>query len=329
MDYLPIFLDLRGRDALVVGGGPVALRKIELLLLAGAQVRVVAPALCPPLRTRVARAKLRVDPRPYRRGDLRAVSIVIAATDSAKVNARVAADARARSIPVNVVDKPALCSFIMPAIVDRGPVVVALSTSGTSPVLARLMRARLEAMLPSSLGDVARFAERHRARVKRRFSDVAERRAFWEQVLDGKIADLVLAGQLARANVEMRKALTRSSAQRGVRVALIGAGDGDSDRVSLAAARWLGRAELIVHDRRASGVVRALGRRDAERVVFRPAGAGRDRAWKSLIEAAIGHRIVCFVRSGEAAASSKSPEALHLRKSGIRFALLPPAPPSR
>ena len=216
MDYLPIFLDLRGRACLVVGGGTIALRKVELLVAAGAAVRIVAPEVCAELRTLATSKRLKVLRRPYAVRDLRGAHVVIAATNRPRVNARVAADARKRTIPVNVVDVPALCSFIMPSIVDRGALVVAVSTGGASPVLARLTREKLDAFLHPDLGRLATFAGRHRAMVQRRLPDLAARIAFWEQILDGKVGKLALRGQRRAANAALRDALRQAQSRASV-----------------------------------------------------------------------------------------------------------------
>ncbi|HEU4529771.1 MAG TPA: bifunctional precorrin-2 dehydrogenase/sirohydrochlorin ferrochelatase, partial [Steroidobacteraceae bacterium] len=169
MDYFPAFLDLRGRTALVVGGGPVAARKVRLLLDAGAKVRVVAPALVAELRSLAADAAIEhVDAR-FEAGHLHDAALAIAATSHYTVNAEVAAAARARNVPVNVVDDAQLSSFIVPAIVDRSPVVVAIGTGGHSPVLARWVRARIEGLLHPRLGRLADLAGRWRKRVKATF----------------------------------------------------------------------------------------------------------------------------------------------------------------
>ena len=186
MDFLPLFLRLTGRPALVVGGGEVAARKVALLLDAGAEVRVVAPELGTTLAGEYAAGRIRHVARHFAAPDLDGADLVIAATDDVVVNAEVSRLARARSLPVNVVDNPALCSFIMPAIVDRSPVIVALSTGGASPVLARLLRGRLESLIPAAYGKLARLAADFRSRVQHAVPE-ARRRAFWEDALQGAV----------------------------------------------------------------------------------------------------------------------------------------------
>ncbi len=331
MDYLPIFIDVRGRACLVVGGGEVALRKVELLQRAGARVRVVAPRLCAPLRALARAEGFEVAQRAYTARDLRGVHLVVAATDQPGVNARVAAHARARALLVNVVDEPALCSFIMPAIIDRSPVLVAVSTAGASPSLARLTRVRVEAALPAELGRLAAFAARHRDGVKRRIGDLNARRLLWDRALDGEIAELVLAGREAEADAALETVLARSveRAAHAAFVALIGTGDGDPDRLSLQALRWLGRADLILYDARVSTAVLALGRREAERVDVGRLGA-RD-AWtrakvaRAAVQRANQGRPVCVLRPGDPYAKATA-EARSLARAGATLVPIRPAP---
>jgi uroporphyrin-III C-methyltransferase/precorrin-2 dehydrogenase/sirohydrochlorin ferrochelatase len=331
MDYLPIFIDLRGRACLVVGGGMVALRKLELLLRAGGVVRIVAPVPCAPLLALADQARASVVRRAYRSADLAGVHLVVAATDQAEVNATVAEEAKARAIPVNVVDAPELCSFIMPAIVDRSPLLVAVSTAGASPVLARLTRAKLEAALPHGMGRLAGFAARHRALVKRRVPDPAVRRRLWEHALDGEIAALVLADQDAEAERALLRAIDHGGATDEPSVALLASGDGDTDRLSLAAARWLSRADCVLHERAVSTSVLELSRRDAERVDL-GTRLGEPGAWSCaelaahVAERARKGQRVCVVRTGDPYALGTNEEATRLGDAGLRVTVLRPAP---
>ncbi len=332
MDYLPIFVDLRGRACLVVGGGALALRKLELLQRAGAAVRVVSPELCAPLAARAQSGELQVALRDYAAGDLDGVCLVIAATDRGEVNACVAADAQARAIPVNVVDSPRLCSFVMPAIVDRSPLLVAVSSAGASPVLARLTRARLELALPAQLGALARFAARHRAQVRARVADTTARRRLWEQLLDdaGEVAALLYAGREAEAEARLLRALDAGQLPPGPAVALLAAGHGDPDCLSRAAARWLGHADLVLHEPGVPAALLELTRRDAEKAALGASeapgsGAQLLEAIRSRTDA--GMR-VCVVRQGDPYAGDASEEPAALRRAGIRVVVLRPAPPS-
>src|SRR3990170_3540309 len=194
MDFLPVFLDIRGQPCLVVGGGEVAARKTALLLRAGGRVTVLAPVLSAAFDADLAAARIAHRAASFREEDVTDHAVAIAATSDAAVNRAVAAAARARRIPVNVVDQPALCSFIMPSIIDRAPLIVAVSSGGASPVLARLLRARLESLIPAGYRRLAALAGAFRDRVKARFKPPGRRR-FWERVLQGPIAELVLTGR--------------------------------------------------------------------------------------------------------------------------------------
>ena len=270
MDYLPMFMDLRGRSALVVGGGEVAARKVDLLRAAGAVVIVVAPVFAAELS---AREDIVRRPERFRDDHLDAMTIAIAATDEPAVNAAVASLADARNIPVNVVDEPELCRFIFPSIIDRSPVTVAVSTGGLSPVLARLVRSWLEAALPSRLGALAAFAGRQRERVRSAIRDGTERRRFWERVLDGAAGAAILAGDEPRAGHLFDMELNQVSAQRpslAGRAVLIDVGDGDPETQTLRTLRHLQTADCIIYDAGNGTDIASLARRDATRLAVPP-----------------------------------------------------------
>ena len=198
---------------LVVGGGEVARRKAGMLLEAGARVRVVAPEIVPALaeqqRVETVIARFEVQ-------HLDGMALVIAATNDRGVNRQVSEMARARNIPVNVVDDPGLCSFIMPAILDRSPLMVAFSSDDASPVLTRMMRGKLETMIPQNYSRLAAFAERFREQVKQRVSNPAKRRIFWENALEGVVAEKVLTGDESSAEAMLQQMLAyEDNIQRG------------------------------------------------------------------------------------------------------------------
>jgi uroporphyrin-III C-methyltransferase/precorrin-2 dehydrogenase/sirohydrochlorin ferrochelatase len=267
MHYLPIALDVRTRACLVVGGGQVALRKIEWLRSAGAEVRVVAKLACAELHALAAAAALELHERSYGDADLDGCTLVVAATDDRALNARVSDEARARGLLVNVVDQPELCTFIVPALVTRAPLVVGISSEGSSPVLARLVRRRIEAMLPLTLGALALFARRHRARVRAAIDDATARRVFWERVLDGPIAEQVLRGEDDEADAALRHALASDTLPRADdhALALIATPEGGLDALTLGAMRALGAADVVIHDASARQAVSLFARRDARR----------------------------------------------------------------
>ena len=273
MDFLPIFLDIRAQPCLVVGGGEVAGRKSALLQRAGAHVTMTTE---------------------FRKEELDRYALVIAATSDPAVNRAVADAAKARRIPVNVVDQPALCSFILPSIIERAPLTVAVSSGGASPVLARLLRARLESLIPSSYGRLAALAGAFRDRVKARFKP-PERRRFWERVLQGPIAELVFTGRDAEARKALQAALDDTRlAFGGGEVSLVGAGPGDPDLLTFRALRLMQQADVVVYDRLVSRPVLDLVRLEAERIY-----AGKERAKHALPQEDINHLLVRLAREGK------------------------------
>jgi len=294
MDFLPIFLDIRGQPCLVVGGGEVAARKSALLLRAGARVTVLAPELSAAFDADFAAARIVHRAARFRDEDLDGVAVAIAATSDDAVNRAVAAAARARRIPVNVVDQPALCSFILPSIIERAPLVVAVSSGGASPVLARLLRARLESLIPAGYGRLAALAGAFRDRVKARFKP-PERRRFWERVLQGPIAELVFSGRDAEARAALQATLEDTRlAFGGGEVSLIGAGPGDPDLLTFRALRLMQQADVVVYDRLVSRPVLDLVRLEAERIY-----AGKERAKHALPQEDINHLLVRLAREGK------------------------------
>jgi len=294
MDYLPIFLDIRERPCLVVGGGAVAARKTAQLLRAGARVTVQAPALSAGFGADLDASRMVHRAAGFSSADVTDHALVIAATDDPDVNRAVAAAAKARRIPVNVVDQPKLCSFIMPSIIDRAPVIVAVSSGGASPVLARLLRARLETLIPAGYGRLAALAAEFRDRIRARLAP-AERRRFWERALQGPIAELVFSGREAEAREALSAALADTRlAMGGGEVALVGAGSGDPDLLTFRALRLMQRADVVVYDRLVAPPILDLVRRDAERIY-----AGKARAQHALPQEDINHLLVRLAKEGK------------------------------
>jgi uroporphyrin-III C-methyltransferase/precorrin-2 dehydrogenase/sirohydrochlorin ferrochelatase len=287
MDYLPVFLNLRDKLVLVVGGGAVASRKVELLLKAHARVRVVAPRLHSDLALyrdagRIEHLGCEFEPRHFD-----GIMFAIAATDSSDVNQAVATAGAARGTFVNVVDDGGASSAVMPAIVDRSPLLVAIATSGQSPTLARRVRAQLEAMLPERLGELARLAGSARERVQRALPDIDRRRRFWDGLFAGSIASKVFAGSTREAaallDQELRAAADGAPPPRG-EVYLIGAGPGDPDLLTLRALQLLQQSDVVLYDRLVSPAVLDRVRRDAERI-FVGKESGRHRVTQERIHA--------------------------------------------
>ncbi len=295
MDYLPLFLNIRNQPCLVVGGGDVAARKTALLLEAGAQVTVVAPELHADLKAARDAGRIEHGEGAFETAHLNGRKLVIAATDDSEVNARVSAAAQQRNIPVNVVDSPQLCSFIMPSIIDRSPVQIAVSTGGVSPVLARLIRATIEAAIPASYGKLARLAADFRDQVKQRFSTVNERRVFWENTLAGPVAELALAGNLDQARQQMQTIFDETTGQQiPGEVYLVGAGPGDPDLLTFKALRLMQQADVIVYDRLVSKGIMDLCRRDADRIYV-----GKERDNHAVPQEGINQMLVRLAREGK------------------------------
>jgi uroporphyrin-III C-methyltransferase/precorrin-2 dehydrogenase/sirohydrochlorin ferrochelatase len=328
VDYLPINLRLRDRPAVLIGAGAVAARKARFLLRAGARLTVIAPERDPQFAVLAREHSFNWQQRRYRRGDLNGAVAVIAATPDRRVNEAVHAEARARGIPVNVVDSPELCSFIFPAIVDRSPLTVAVSSSGASPVLARSVRSRIEAMLPSATADIAKFGRLHRERIRAAGRDEADRRRIWEQIIDGEIAQLLLSNRWQEAEQRLYRLLENHEPTTTGEVYLIGAGPGDPELMTFRALRLLQRADVVLHDRLVNPEIVAMARRDAEK---RYVGKRRsehsvpqDRINETLVELAREGKFVARLKGGDPFVFGRGGEEIQeLAEAGIAFQVVP------
>lgn len=334
MDYFPIFLRLAGEPVLVVGGGEVAARKIDLLLRTSAQVRVIAPELVPGLAERAAAGEIVHLATQFQPEHLDGVRLAIAATDKHAINAWVARQAERRNIPVNVVDDRDLSRFIVPAIVDRSPVVVAVGSSGDAPVLTRRLRERLESFLPQRLGALAKLAGKLRPTIKARIKSPARRRRFWENFFDSPLAGDVLAGREDAADPALPGRVVDSFAQiaRGTQdageVVLVGAGPGDPGLLTLRALRALQDADVVLYDRLVSAEVLDLARRDAERInVGKTAGGAQvsqEEINSLLVQLAQQGKRVCRLKGGDPFIFGRGGEELEaLAAAGVRFEVVP------
>ena len=268
MNYFPAYLDLKGQSCLVVGGGEIAGHKVDSLLAAQAKVLVVAPELCTHLTVLLAERRIEWLAGGFEPDFLDYKTLVIAATNNGAINAEVASHAKSRALPVNVVDAPELCSFIMPAVIDRSPIIISVASSGDAPVLARQIKAKIEALLPARVGALAQWAGALRQRVKARFSQVNLRRRFWESVFQGPIAEQILAGDDAGADEAFARALAQADPVllgQG-HVSLIGAGPGDPELLTLKALRRLQEADVVLYDALVSEQVMKLVRKEAEKI---------------------------------------------------------------
>ena len=328
MRYFPLFLDLKDKAVLLVGGGEVAARKFALLVDAGAKVTVAAPRLGAELAEALTRGVFTHHAREFSESDIAGVWLVVAATDDRAVNANVSALANAARVPCNVVDDRELSSFIMPAIIDRSPVQIAVSTGGTSPVLARLIRERLETLVDSSLGPLAAFADRWRVAIKAKFADIGARRRFLSWMLTGPVAASLRAGRGAQAEELTRKALETADGLPLGHVVLVGAGPGNSGLMTLLGLRALQEADVIVHDRLVSAEVLDLARRDAARFdvgkFVGGGGATQEEINKLLVEHAQRGEFVVRLKGGDPFVFGRGGEEIDfLRRHGVSFEVIP------
>ena len=328
MRWFPLFLDLRGRRVIVIGGGTIAERKIDLLLAAGPEVLVIAPLLTPRLVARVASGDVAHAARLFVPADLDGARLVIAATDAPLVNRAVATAAEARGIPVNVVDNAELSTGILPAIIDRSPLIIAVSTEGTAPALARFVRARIESAIDESFGRVAAFLARWRDRIKGRVRALDARRRLYEQVLDGPIAALVRRARPDAADAALDDLLRASDGAALGRVQLVGAGPGDPGLLTLNALRALQGADVVLYDRLVSAEVLTLVRREAELIgVGKSAGSHsvtQERIHALMLEHVARGRRVVRLKGGDPFVFGRGGEELEfLRAHGVDYEVVP------
>ena len=330
MNYFPVFFDLTGQRVLIVGGGEVALRKISLLERTGALITVVAPEIAPELTALAAAGKLKLAIREFEPADLDGARLVIVATSRRAVNRWIANLSESRNIPVNVVDDAQASRFIVPAIIDRDPVLVAISTGGTSPVLARRLRERLEALIPARIGELATWLKALRRAARRKLRDTDERRRFFETVVDGPAARRFIDGDQSGAQRIAQQLLAATSAapRAAGDVTLVGAGPGDPELLTLKALRALQDADVILHDRLVPPGVLDLARRDATRVCVGKAagsiGSTQEDINALLIELANQGKRVVRLKGGDPFVFGRGGEELQaLAKARINFSVVP------
>ncbi len=328
MKLYPLVADLAGRRVLVVGGGAVAERKVEMLLDAGATVVVGAPAVSPALETWAAAGRINLRVSGFEDAWLDDVWLVIAATGEPLLNRRIATLATRRRLFVNVVDDADLSSFHVPAVIDRAPVTIAISSGGAVPVLARLLRERLEAWLDPALGPLAALATRLRGRIRERLPELGARRRFYERLLTGAVPGLLRRGQPALAEVEATRLLIDAPVEGEGSVVLVGAGPGDPGLLTLRGHRALHEADVILYDRLVSADVLALARRDAERIeVGKEAGhhhVTQERIHELMLAHARAGRRVVRLKGGDPFVFGRGGEELEvLRAHGVPYEVVP------
>jgi uroporphyrin-III C-methyltransferase / precorrin-2 dehydrogenase / sirohydrochlorin ferrochelatase len=330
MIYFPVFFDLKAQKVLVVGGGEVALRKLTLLERAGAAITVVAPELAPEIQERANAGKIRAEAREFAPEDLEGARLVIVATHRRAVNRWIAALSEGRGIPVNVVDDREASRFIVPALIDRDPVLVAISTGGTSPVLARRLRERLEAAIPKRIGELASWLRALRHPARRRLRETGARRRFFEQIVDGAAARRFADGDVKGAQRIAQQLLgtAPNAASSPGEVTLVSAGPGDPELLTLKALRALQDADVILHDRLVPASVLDMARRDAARICVGKAagniGSSQEEINELLVEHARRGKRVVRLKGGDAFIFGRGGEELEaLRRAQINYSVVP------
>ncbi|MEE3129199.1 MAG: siroheme synthase CysG [Pseudomonadota bacterium] len=330
MDYFPLFLDARKLNVLIVGAGEVAARKLELIMKTPATITVVAPWVCDTVKQLAQNEKVTLIEREFENSDLTHKDMVFIATDKGDVNQHIHDLARANKVLVNVVDNTPLCQFITPSIVDRSPIVIAMSSGGVAPVLLRYLRQKLETVLPANLSRLGAFSEKFREKVKQTLNGVTARRYFWEDVLDGDIAEMVEKGQDSKADDAFELALQAAAQDKKVegQVYLVGAGPGDPDLLTFRALRLMQKADVVVYDRLVSPQILELVRRDAEKIYVGKAKSNHtlpqdDINQLMVDEAKKGNRVV-RLKGGDPFIFGRGGEEIQtLIKHGIEFQVVP------
>jgi uroporphyrin-III C-methyltransferase/precorrin-2 dehydrogenase/sirohydrochlorin ferrochelatase len=329
MDYFPVFVKLKDQNCLVVGAGEIAARKIELLARAGAKITVIAQKISPQVSSLEASYNLNLLQKFFTPADLSGFRLVVSATDNKETNQMVAKTAGEQNILVNVVDNPELCSFIFPAIIDRSPVIAAVSSGGAAPVLARLLRARIESIIPPAYGRLAHLAEKFRTDVKKHIKEPAQRRIFWENIFQGSVAELIFSGNEKGAEQQLQKALSKQKDSVNLgEVYLIGAGPGAPDLLTFRALRLMQQADVIVYDHLVSPEILDLARRDSEKIYV-----GKQRQKHTLpqesintllADLAIAGKRVVRLKGGDPFIFGRGGEEIEtLMQQGINFQVVP------
>ena len=267
MKHLPIFVSIRNKPCVVIGGGLVATRKVSSLVDSGANITVISPVITQEIQQFLTAGHLEHKAREFADTDLAGAYLVFAATDSREVNRHIGELAQAQQQLVNIADDPDHCNFVLPSVLDRSPVVIAVSTGGASPVLARQLRMQLEAMIPSACGRLAGITEEYRNKVKSFFPKQIQRKQFWENALKGPVSELVYAGQETSARLHLDEMLEQGldSSPMG-EVYLVGAGPGDPDLLTFKAVRLMQQADVMVYDRLVSQPILDMANPEAERL---------------------------------------------------------------
>ncbi len=295
MEFLPLFLNIRNKKCVVIGGGEVAHRKASLLLRAGGDLHIVSETVSAEVQHLCDEHEASITLTAFSPAVIEGASLVIAATDDRSVNATVSEAATAAGILVNVVDQPDLCSFIMPAIVDRSPIVVAVSSGGASPVLTRQLKEMNEVMIPGRIAELGDLLQRYRPQVKKTLSSFSQRARFWEAIIDSEIPELVYSGEAQRAEQLLQERLaSHDSSKHMGEVYLVGAGPGDPDLLTLRALRLMHKADVVLYDRLVSAAILQKVRPDAERI-----HVGKQRSNHTVPQSRINEMLVELAKEGK------------------------------
>ncbi len=329
MDYFPLFVKLQDKPCLVIGAGEIAARKIDLLVRAGARITVIALDISHHVASLEHKHGLTIHQRAFTSDDVLNFTLVISATDNRSTNELVAHSANTHKILVNVVDSPDLCSFIFPAIIDRSPIIAAVSSGGAAPVLARLLRAKIETIIPPAYGQLAQLAEQYRNKVKTLIKAPAQRRIFWENIFQGSVAEAIFSGNNANAEHQLQQTLQQHTNTETIgEVYLIGAGPGAPDLLTFRALRLMQQADVIVYDHLVSPEIMDLARRDSEKIYV-----GKQRDKHTLPQESINHLLADLAKAGKRVVRLKGgdpfifgrggEEIETLMEQGINFQVVP------
>lgn len=330
MPHLPLFLNLKENDdILVVGGGSIAAAKLESLRAHFPKVRVVAKDISPAVQAFIDQHQLPYALESYQTGHLKGARVVIAATNDNALNEWIASEARVRGILVNVVDNASLCDFIFPALVQRGDIQIAISSSALSPVLARLIKQKIERILPWNLEKLGHFIRDRRQAVSAALPNLQSRRLFWQSVIDGPVAQEVLEHNPAKAEQLFNRALDIFPRENRAALYLIGAGPGHPDFITVRGSQLLAEADIVLYDRLVSPeLLDRYARRDAEKIAV-----GKERGRHSLSQSEIDNliaqllsegKIVARLKGGDSGIYAHAAEELIIAKElGVPYQIVP------
>lgn len=330
MRYFPVYIDLENAPVLIVGGGEAAAQKTRLLLKTGARIHIIAHQLNEELSSLEKEGRVTFTSGTFHGHDLKQYRLIYASTGCALCDEELSQKARDENLNVNIVDQPELCNFITPAIVDRSPITVAIGTEGVAPILAREIKAKLEAILPSNYGRLGEIARKYRPQVLETISDGRTRRRFWEKLFSGSFRRLILGGKEGEAEAKIQKALEEGGELISSvgEVALVGCGPGDTDLLTLKAQQYLQAADVLVVDRLVNQDVLEYARRDAERIyVGKEPGAHttpQEEINRILLREALAGKMVVRLKGGDPFIFGRAVEEMSaLRVAGIPVEIIP------